>query len=67
MMFPNRHLMAIALADKVLRGAAAMAAGLTDKLLRREDILAIMDPAEEPKSAASTRNEASGGDTPGTR
>jgi hypothetical protein len=34
---------------KMLRVAPAMAAGLTDKLLGREDFLAAMDASDEPK------------------
>lgn len=34
---------------KTLRGTPAIAAGLTDKLIGWEDIIAIVDSADEPK------------------
>lgn len=44
---------------KTLRVAPAMAAGLTDKLLGWEDILAIMDAADEPKKRGPYKKQIS--------
>jgi hypothetical protein len=43
---------------KTLRVAPAMAAGLTDKLLSWENILAIMDEMEEPKKRSPYKKRA---------
>jgi hypothetical protein len=43
---------------KTLRVAPAMAAGLTDKLMGWEDLIAAMDAAEEPKKRGPYKKSA---------